>query len=286
MIKVMKIYLLLIIVLYCISLEGQINPGARQISLSNSDVALSNDVFSIFNNPAGLGQMDWREIGIYYSPSPFGLKELANGFIAYNEPFPFGSVSFGGMSYGFDLYKETKIILGGSYNYLNRFFGGITFTFHHFSIKNYGTATAFYLSTGGLVYLTDRIRWGFSITNLNHASVANESDQIPMIFNSGFSYDVLNELSLNAAIEKDIRYKPSVMFGLDYDLIKYLSIRFGFANEPEKYSAGVGINYSYFSLDYAFFSHPELGLTHQAGLIIHFNENNTRSENIRKHLSL
>ena len=50
---------------------AQLNPGARQISLSNSDVALSNDVFSIFNNPAGLSQLNWREIGVYYSPESY-----------------------------------------------------------------------------------------------------------------------------------------------------------------------------------------------------------------------
>ena len=80
----------------------QINPGARQIALSHSDVALSNDAFSIFNNPAGLA----------HSPSPFGMKELANGFGAYTEPTTFGTLSAGFMIYGFELYKETKMALG------------------------------------------------------------------------------------------------------------------------------------------------------------------------------
>ena len=47
--------------------SAQITPGARQVSLSHSDIALSNDDFSIFKNPAGLAQINWREIGIYYS---------------------------------------------------------------------------------------------------------------------------------------------------------------------------------------------------------------------------
>src|SRR3972149_4284474 len=98
------------------SLNAQYNPGAKQISMSNSDVALSNDVFSIFNNPAGLSQMNWRELGVYYSPSPFGISELANGFIAYHEPFDFGSLGVGAMTYGYDLYRENKIVAGFSYN--------------------------------------------------------------------------------------------------------------------------------------------------------------------------
>ena len=84
------------------------NPGAKQIAMSNSDVALSDDVFSFFNNPAGLAQLDWRELGLYYSPAPFGLNELANGYIAYTEPLGFGSAGIGAMTYGFDLYRESK----------------------------------------------------------------------------------------------------------------------------------------------------------------------------------
>jgi len=51
----------------------------RQVALSNSDVAQCNDVFSLFNNPAGSSQLT-GENWVIYSPAPFGLKELANGY--------------------------------------------------------------------------------------------------------------------------------------------------------------------------------------------------------------
>jgi hypothetical protein len=265
---------------------AQYNPGAKQISLSNSDVALSNDVFSVFNNPAGLSQINWREIGIYYSPAPFGLKELANAYVAFNEPFSFGSVAVGGMTYGFELYRESKVVLGYAYKYQNKFFAGAVLNFHTLSIENYGNDNAVYFNLGGLVYLNDDLRFGFSFQNINRASFGNDDDQIPVIINSGFSYDILQSISLNVALEKDIRYKPSVMFGIDYDLIEYLSLRSGFSNEPSRFSAGIGINYSIISLDYALFTHSELGLTHQVGLIISFEKQSNRKEQIRKYLGL
>ena len=282
-----KLFLKVIVpILLITNTFAQFNPGARQISLSNSDVALSNDVFSLFNNPAGLSQLNWREIGIYYSPAPFGLSELANGYVAYVEPFDFGSVAIGGMTYGFDLYRETKLLLGYSYNYENKFFAGVAINYHTFSIKNYGNTGILYLNFGGLAYVTDQIRWGFSITNINRASVGNEDDQIPMIFSTGFSYNIINSMSLNLAIEKDIRYKPSLQYGIEYNIIKYLSLRLGFQNKPARYSAGVGINYSIISLDYSFFTHQDLGLTHQAGIIISFGKDGSRSDEIRKHLGI
>jgi len=279
----------LLLLLVLVSFSGfnfpQQNPGAKQISLSNSDVALSNDVFSIFNNPAGLAQINWREVGIYYSPAPFGFIELANGYIAYNEPFSFGSTAVGAMSYGFDLYRETRFLTSFSYNYNNKFFGGIALNVHHLSIENYGTDIAFYINAGGLAYLTDNLRTGFSVHNLNRATFGDEDDQIPMIFNLGFSYDILPDFRINSAVEKDIRYNASLLFGLDYDIIKYISLRTGFSTEPAKYSAGIGINYSIFSVDYALFNHNDLGLTHQAGIIISFtNDEMGRSERIRNYL--
>ncbi|QQS37639.1 MAG: hypothetical protein IPM56_06720 [Ignavibacteriales bacterium] len=265
---------------------AQFLPGARQISLANSDVANSNDVFALFNNPAGLAQMNWREAGVYYSPAPFGLSELANGYVAYHEPSDIGSFALGGMTYGFDLYRETKIILGYAYNFENKFFAGLSLNYQTTSIQNYGNDAAIFINAGGLVYLNEQIRLGFSFDNINRASIGNEKDQIPVILRSGLSYDITNFVTANISVEKDLKYNPSLQFGLEYEIIEYLILRSGFSNEPSRYSAGVGINYSMFSLDYAFFTHQDLGFTHQAGIIISFGREGTRTQMVRKNLGI
>ena len=280
------LYTIIIFYVLTISAYSQYNPGAKQISLSNSDVALSDDVFSVFNNPAGLSQMHWREIGVYYSPTPFGMSELSNGFIAYHEPTAFGSFAIGGMSYGFELYRESKVTLGYSYNYHNTFFAGITMNYQTVSIQNYGNDGALFFNIGGLAYITNYLRFGFAIQNINKATFGNEDDQIPVLFNTGFSFDVIDDVIINFALEKDIDYKPSLNFGINYDIIENLSLRSGFSNEPSRYSAGIGINYSIFSLDYALFTHTDLGLTHQAGLLISFGKDGNRNKLIKKYLGL
>lgn len=281
----MKTLFAIIIFINFIAL-GQFKPGAKQISLSNSDVALSNDVFSLFNNPAGLSQINWREVGIYYSPAPFGLSELANGYIAYIEPTSFGSLSAGAMSYGFELYRESKFLLGYSNHFQKKFFYGLTFNFHTVNIQNYGNDFSYYLNLGTLVYLQNNLRFGFFIDNLNRATFSNEKEQISTLLKSGFSYDALPELSINLSVEKDVRYKPSFQFGIDYDIIDYISLRTGYSNNPANYSVGIGINYSMFNLDYAMFSHNDLGLTHQFGLIINFESISNRRKAIRDFLGV
>ncbi len=249
----------------------QIDPGAKQISLSHSGVALSDDVFSLFNNPAGLSQLSSRQFGLFYSPSPFGIKEMATGCFAYAEPFPFGALAIGGMSYGFELYKETKISAGFSFRYLKRFFAGLVLNYHTVSIKNYGTDKAFYADLGGLAYFTEKLRLGFYLRNLNRASFGEEEDQIPVLMDIGLSYDITKEASINFAAEKELLQKFSLRFGINYNIYKFVSLRTGVSSEPSAFSAGIGINYLFFRFDYAVFTHQELGLTHQAGVIITFN---------------
>lgn len=265
---------------------GQEYPGARQISMSHSDVALSNDVFAIFNNPAGLSQINWREFGVYYSPSPFGKSELANGFGAYHEPAAFGSITAGFMTYGFELYRENKFALSYSCRFENKFFIGITAVYQSLSIKNYGSDGVFNLILGGLVYLDKDFRIAFAAENLLRATYGNEEGQIPVIFNTGISYDPTDEITVNAAVQKELDYPAALRFGFEYNIIKYLSLRIGFNNEPDSYSAGIGINYSIIQLDYAMFTHQNLGLTHQAGLIIHFSSDELRMAKIKKFLQL
>ena len=73
--------------------------------------------------------------------------------------------------------------------------------------------------------------------------------------------------------------------GIDYEVIRYLNLRIGAMNEPSSFSAGIGINYSIFEIDYALFNHQDLGFTHQFGITLQFGGDKTRNERIQKYLS-
>ncbi len=282
----MKLYKYIIFFLLFTQFNGsaQISPGSKQVSLSHSGVAQANDVFTLFTNPSGLAQLNWREFGIYYSPSPFGIDKLANAFAAYHEPTAIGSFGFGFMTYGFDLYKETKFTLAYANSFSNSFMIGVSIFYNSISIQNYGNDNSFSISVGGLSYILSNLRLGFLIDNLTRSSFGDYKDQIPVILNLGLSYDIIPELTINGAVEKDMDRTASIRFGVDYLIIQYLNIRFGAMNEPASFSAGVGINYSLFELDYGVFNHQDLGFTHQVDLIIQFGTSKPRNEKIREYL--
>ncbi len=276
--------ILLILLVFCVKIFGQIEPGAKQIALSHSDVALASDAYALFNNPAGLAQQNWREISIYYSPSPFGISKLANGSAVYHEPTKYGSFAIAYTNYGFELYKENVFFVSYSKILFNNFFLGATLSYRNISIKNYGNDNAFILNIGGLAYLTNQLRIGFVLNNITRASLGNEDNQIPIIINYGMSYNLIHELSINATLQKEIDMSSSIRIGVDYQIIKYLNLRIGAMNEPSSFSAGVGINYSIFEIDYALFNHQDLGFTHQIGVTLQFGTDKPRNQRIKDFL--
>lgn len=276
--------ILIILLLFYLNSFGQISPGAKNISLSHSTTALSNDAFCLFSNPSGLAQMNWREIGIYYSPSPFGMSELSNIYAVYHEPVIFGSIGAGIMSYGFELFKKNTLALSYAANIGNKLFLGVTAQYHSLKITNYGNTGYITLLIGSMIYLSPELRFGFAVDNVTRNTISEVDNQLPLILRTGISYDILHNLSFNFAYRKDIETTGSVSFGFDYALINQFNLRFGFGNVPAIFSAGVGINYLKFEFDYAVFNHTDLGLTHQFNIMVHFGNEQTRSERIRSYL--
>ena len=264
---------LLLLLLISFECFAQVKPGARQIALAHSDIASGGDVFSIFNNPAGLSFISSREFGAYYSPAPFELKELANAFGAYCEPTALGNFSAGFSIYGFELYKETQLAFGYGRQISNNFYIGITTIYKNISIKSYGSTGKILFNLGAIAKINEMFGFGFSAENITRSTINGESNQIPTVFWFGANAKFTDDLLISAAVNKEIGFNPSIMFGTEYSLIDFLRLRFGVANEPNTYSGGFGILYQFLQIDYAVSKHPDLGLTHQFGVIVRLAKN-------------
>jgi hypothetical protein len=245
---------------------AQLNAGAGHIALANSDEANSSDIFSIFNNPSGTSSISVRTVGFFYSPFPYGIKELANGNFALTQPTTLGNFNIGFSTYGFELYKENKFVLGYSSKISENFLFGISSYFQTTSIKRYGSSGQFNFSLGGLFLLSPNLNLGFSLHNPIRYSDSHINQ--PLIYNLGVSYFPIDRTTLNFSISKEIEFPISIRFGVEYSIIENIFIRIGTHNEPNIYSGGFGINYSLFTINYAITSHQELGLTHQFDVII------------------
>jgi len=262
--------IILFILIFHVQNLSQIRPGAEQIALSHSDVAQTRTFYALFNNPAGSAEIVYRATGVYYSPSPFGLSKLANGSILYLEPFSFGNLSVAFSNYGFELYRTNTFSVSFSKKIFKRFFVGATVNYKNLSIKNYGNDGTLIFNLGIIATLSKQVNMGFAVYNISRSSFGDEGNQLPSVFNLGFFYKIISSLNLNFAVQKEIEMNASLRLGIDYKIIKYLNLRIGAMTEPSSFSAGVGINYSIFQIDYAVFNNQDLGFTHQFGITLKF----------------
>lgn len=247
-----------------------IDIGAKPISLGGAFTSLANNSNAVYYNPAGISQLPFREISIFYSPAPFGLKELANGSVNFVEPTKFGAFGISAKSYGFELYKEITITATYSNNYRKKIFYGANVNFYNLKIQNYGSASTFGIDIGGLAYLTDFLRWGFAAFNLNRPKIGTQNDKLPQVYRTGISIQPRNNLNFVLDIEKDTRYTTSVKAGIEYSMYDMIDLRAGIGTEPTRFSGGIGLYYSLFGIDYGFYNHQDLGLTHQGTITINF----------------
>ncbi len=247
---------------------SQVKPSAREISLANSTVAIPNNSNAIFYNSAGISLLKNSEISFFYSPSPFGIREMANGNFSTNYDFGFSQVGFGISTYGYDLYRENSFNISISKEISEDIFLGISPVIRFVNIKNYGNSAVFLLNFGFLTNIVKNLSFGFNLENLTNSSYKNTDNQVPVIYNLGFAYKPFEQIFISTSLEKEFDFPISAKFGVDYSPLTFLNLRIGAKTEPNSYSAGIGINYLHIRLDYAIFTNLYLSETHQFAISI------------------
>ncbi|MBK8981924.1 MAG: hypothetical protein IPM38_06275 [Ignavibacteria bacterium] len=244
--------------------------GARATGLNGAFTSLSNNSLAVFYNPSGLGQLKFREISVYYGPEIFGVSGLSQAALSYTEPTGLGVFGAGVKTFGFELYRELTFSLSYGNVIREKVFLGVNANYYDLSIKNYNSASAFGLDIGAMAYITDFMKWGFSAKNLSGSSIGISKEKIPQVYRTGFTFQPLSNLLMIIEAEKDVKYPLSFRSGFEYSVYDIADLRTGISTEPVSFSAGIGLNYNMFQIDYTVNNHQELGISHQGSVTLNF----------------
>lgn len=240
--------------------------GGRSSAMGYSLVALRGNGWSAFENPAALPTVIERTLSVHYVPQPFELKELARVAASYVEPAAWGSLALSASQFGFELYKETRVVLSYGNDIVPSVNVGVNLNYYSLSIRNYGSAATLGVDLGLLVDVSERVQWGFAAFNINAPAIGAAKEKLPQVFSTGIAFHPIDDATLTASIVKDVRYTGELRFGVEYAFMEMVAVRAGATNEPNTVNAGIGIGYAFIQLDYSFSSHNELGATHQFSL--------------------
>lgn len=259
------------------------NIGARAIGLNGAFTSLSDNSLAVFYNPAGLGQIIYREVSAYYGPSQFGISEISTAALTYTEALDFGTFGIGLKTYGFDLYRESEMKISYGNSFGKKIFLGININYYNLKIQNYNSAFAFGADIGGLAYLTEFIKWGFFAGNITGSKIGESSQKIPQIYRTGFTVQPETDLNLILEFEKDVKFPLSFRGGLEYFVNDFVDLRAGIGTQPDTFSGGISINYNIMQLDYSIINHTDLGISNQISVTLNFGGSKAR-KHMREHL--
>lgn len=259
-------YIVLTLLIIVLNVSGfsafeQNEAGARPYALGGAYVAIADNAWAIFYNPAGFARLSHNEISVFYLPQQFGLKELSTTAIAGNYYSNAGTFGFGVRRFGFNLYNE----ITASLSYASMFLGvcaGVNLNYYSLTISNYGSDAAIGVDVGIIFPLVRGLDFGICAKNLNMPTIGKGREKLPQIFSTGVSYSPVENLVVGADYRKEIAFEGSQRFGVEYKVFEFASLRVGAANNPPTYTAGIGVEYEFIQIDYSFFKHQELGISH------------------------
>ena len=243
-------------------------PASLQGSAQASIFASESE--SILLNPSTVASFGSFHLSFFYTPSPFGLSQLSScGAIA---AYPGDPVDFAvsATASGFSLYREVTASATVTRSFEGIFFTGISFNVDHLAIARYGSATALGIDLAATAQITDDIRWGFSLLNVNRPAIGGAAGEMPALYITGVTFRLLPTADISCSLFKDVSYPASLRTGVDFSPIDMLQLRIGISTEPSRYCAGLGVRISSASLDYSVVTHQELGLTHSLGVSLTF----------------
>ena len=269
----------------------KLGAGARAAAMGDSFSSVSNDVSATYWNPAGLSQMESPQIMLMqnsylldtnYQFAGFGLPLRRGGLGLSFQRMDFGSIE----RYSNNDVKDGSFDAGslaGSLSWSSQIREnlslGLTAKFIQESLEN-EKATGFG-GDFGLLYALNNTRFSFSLHNFgSKLKFVQEKEDLPQIIRLGASRSFLEKTLLASVdLSKPNDDKTSIHAGLEYKVQKHIFLRGGYHVTPGNnidvdgltgVTGGFGVEFSRFSLDYAFVPFGDLDNTHRVSFLIRF----------------
>lgn len=244
--------------------------GARSAALAHSSVAL-DDLWSAFNNQAGLAMLSKASAGIYYE-NRFMLKELGYKAAAVALPVKPGTIGLSFNHFGYSTYNESKIGLAfaRSFGQLVSFGLQLNYNMCHLA-ESYGNRNFVTFEAGMLAKLTTDLTLGAHVYNPANAKIAEYNDErAPVVFRIGLAYSLSEKIRLLAETQKSGHTDPSLSAALEYHAWKQIFLRGGVSTGQTAFTFGLGYHTGKLCFDISSSYHNILGYSPQVSVSYKF----------------
>ncbi len=265
-------FYILLLQLICQPLQLLAMAGCRPAAMSNAFVAMY-DLWAPFHNQAGLARISRPAAGIY-TKSHFLLPGVRTSAAVAAIPFRTGVMGFITSQSGHPNFYERKAGIAYAMQLGTNISAGVQLTYLHYSIgKDMGSRGRMTGEAGLIAVVSTGLYLGAHVFNPANARLmpGDElflAETLPSRFRTGISWLVSEQLCLSAEFFKDLRYRPRLKAGLEYQPVDQVYIRTGLATNPMVNSFGFGIRRNQIKIDLSTSLHAILG--HSPSLSIQY----------------
>ena len=267
--------------------------GARALGMGNAFFSVSDDASATYWNPAGMTQLDRKELMALHVTL---FADTSYDFISYVHPTAnlgvFGvnltrlySGGFEKVAITYDSYQQdiidlqtlgtfddTQLALTTAYakKIKENISVGVSMKYITHTLDTSTNGFVTFDTTFLMNGLGNNIRGlniGLGIQNLLSTAFGDTEDKLPLIFKLGASQSFMrNKLLVSLGIDQNVNANMEWHIGSEYWVINFACLRIGFQGDGgegiRETTAGFGVKYKDYGLDYAFGLH-DLGMSHR-----------------------
>jgi hypothetical protein len=138
---------------------------------------------------------------------------------------------------------------------------GLSLQIRHLSIRGYGSATTVGANIGTSFRVSEKLRAGVFITNVNQPKVGASGEKTLPSACAGLAYSPRDRWTLQLDYFRELGFNDEIRFGVESRLLPRLLVRLGGASNPDRFSGGLAIEFGHAALQAAANTHSDLGTT-------------------------
>lgn len=255
--------------------------GARQAGMGLNASTLVN-VFSTASNQAVGAFIETPAVGLYYSSVGLtGGISMISGVTA----IPITKKKYGGTIglninyFGNSLYDEKKAGLNYSLKLADYLSLGAQLDILNFrQSAPYGNKTFATFEFGVFARPFKELSVGAHIYNPLKLEIDDlYQERIPTVLKIGVTYEAFKKFYISAEMAKDLQADFVFKAGIDYQIIKELSMRAGMSTNPTIVTFGTGLTFKGIRMDIAGSYQSLLGFSPHVGMTYEFKKNKSKN---------
>lgn len=262
--NVKQIVFLALVINDTIALAQEFPLGVRAQALGGAGVANGREAEALFANPALLANLPGLSFTAFYS-HPFGIKELRLSSFSASMSKTALALGAAVVDFGNAIYRDRWYHLAISRNVLpkQRLAFGFGATLRHLRITGYGDDSAALFNFGTQLRLSESLTLGSAISNFLNAAIGQQQEKLPRNASLGFAYAPTTTMTLQAEVYKQNNFPEEWRLGIEANPLPPLLLRTGIATNPDRLTFGLALRLLKINLQFAAFSHTDLGWTQQ-----------------------